>query len=216
MSFRYYGLHCSKWYNLGHMASAEEETTPRKRAPRKRTVRKSAPRKKAAPRRSVSAPAPRVETPEPVSTGERRAPTGLGTSRLVRRQKNKHKMVVAAIMIFGVGASAVVGYTDQGQIDVEAAAEARNERIRENRANEDDVLTSTIEVPVQNQNKQKADGGLRGLGSTETKPKPAPAPPVATSTATSSDSIASSTDATASSTVVIEDTVTASSTEEGE
>ncbi|MCA9355348.1 hypothetical protein KC865_02245 [Candidatus Kaiserbacteria bacterium] len=189
------------------MGSSEENNiagrTTRRRATARRvdSVSTKSPRKRAT--RRVVAPAPEinrvVERQEVVErVGEkvaRKAPTPLSKDKLRRRQSRKHFLITNVIIMVGLGFSALVGYTDEGQIDVEKTIEARNERIRTNTADERDIKHSTVAVPVQNTN-QKADGGLVGLGLQDI-PKPTPEPAVPTSTATSTDETASSSESVA-------------------
>jgi hypothetical protein len=102
-------------------------------------------------------------------------------------------LITAVILVVGVGASAAIGFTDQGQIDVNQAIEERNERIRSGQLREGD--TQRVIVPVQNTQANKLpDGGLIGLGvGAAPPPPPEPATTTATTTATSTDATATST-----------------------
>lgn len=187
-----------------------ENQTP-KRAPRRRVAASRAnrtPRKRVserrAERRAVSAAKPEVVVPDSIR-GERKAPTPLAAHRYLSQQKKKQALIIAVSLLVGVGASAAVGLVDQGQIDVKKTIEARNERIRNNQADDRDVLNSQVAIPVQDTSAAgKADGGLVGRGETVTPPEPASAL-VSTSTATSTSATASSTEAVASSTEAVED-----------
>lgn len=182
-------------------------TTPRKRAVRKRApatrARTTASDREQVPRKKTEieeAPSQRVRSAdfdEP-KIEKRKAPTSFAGAKAAAINKKKHIVVATILIALGVGSSAMVGFTDEGQIDVQKTIEERNERIRNNQADERDLSGSLVEVPVQNTNAQRADGGLigRGVGSGTT----APAPPVATSTATSSAESATSTEAVATST----------------
>lgn len=188
--------------------SLDDSATPRRRATRQRATRKSvaaeAPRRRsprkvagASPvkKRTVTAPEPEVRAPERVTDEKRKAPTPLAASKVSAARRKKVLMVAIGVLVVGVGASAAVGLTDSGQIDVQQTIEARNERVRSNTATEDDLIGGTVNVPVQSTS-QKPDGGLRGLGTGGASPKPAPKPePTATSTATSSEAVATSTNA---------------------
>jgi len=182
------------------------------RAPRKRATRKTAVRREAPPsevKKPVERVQPKVESSEQAA---RKAPTAIASSKAARKRKKKQNLVVAVMILAGIGASAAVGYTDKGQIDIQKTMEERNERIRNNTLNETDNGTQNVIVPVQNTSK-KPDGGLRGSGIVE--PPKAPEPEVASTTATSTDEMASSTDEVASSTdeVVEETNVTDSENE---
>ena len=188
-------------------SSSEEDLTP-KRAPRRR-VSSNAPR---APRKIAEKTAPRKRVISRIVTdrdglqkseerispiSDRKAPTPLAEGQAVQQRRKKQTIVIVLTVVLGIGISALVGYTDNGQIDVQKTIEDRNERIRTNNPNEHDVMTSTLEVPVQNTNNAgKADGGFIGQGA----PASTPQPVVASSTATSSDQTASSTETVASST----------------
>lgn len=107
----------------------------------------------------------------------------------------------------GIAASAGVGFLDKGQIDVQQTIEARNERIRNNQADERDMLVSQVEIPVQDTTAQgQVDGGLIGRGTGGKAPEPLAE--VATTTATSSELMASSTEQMASSTEPVTEMVT--------
>lgn len=109
-------------------------------------------------RREVPAPKPEIDPN--VIIESRKAPTPLAADREVEVEKRKKATISFVILALGVGASAVIGFTDGGQINVEETIEARNERIRNNQANEQDVISSTIEVPVQDTDSvNKVDGG---------------------------------------------------------
>jgi hypothetical protein len=177
------------------------DTTSRRRradaSPRQRASRKPIVEKKVAPSKKVTKDVPEVDTSD-----QRKAPTPFASTKARTAQKRKQLFVVVVLMAMGLGASAGVGFTDDGQINVKQTIEDRNNRIRTNNTNENDVLISNIEIPVQNTNtSNKPDGGLIGRPFTPEAPKPVA--PIATSTATSSSQMASSTDAIASSSAVI-------------
>lgn len=192
----------------------EDEITP-KRTPRKRVsgtttrtprkvVSKTVPIKRA-PRRVVPKNAELEDVgdnerdEEEILNSNRKAPTLIATGQMVQKKRKKQTIIIGVVLLIGVGLSAIVGYTDKGQIDVQETIEARNERIRTNTTDERDVNTSTVEVPVQNTNTAgKADGGLVGRGTGGKKVESIEN--VATSTATSSNQTATSTEVVASST----------------
>jgi hypothetical protein len=182
------------------MASTSADETPR-RATRKRATRKSttATRKRTVKRttkkvteeapvtRKKAEPvveAPAVETETAHSTAStRKAPTPLAGQRSQKKRKQRRIFIVGVVLAIGVLSSAGIGYTDPGEIDINATIEARNERLRTNTASQNDTEFSRVNVPVQNRgNATEPDGGLRGLGSAPAQPAP---PPPATSTATS-------------------------------
>lgn len=203
------------------MAGSSDETKTRSKAPRKRAVRKSVaktkdvsePKKKVTRKRAT----PKKDEPEkviekkeespvikPKESTKRKAPTPISANKIASKKKVRQRIIVGLLVLIGVGSSAAVGLSDEGQIDVMETIEARNERIRTNTTDERDVLVSNLEVPVQNTSAQgKPDGGLVGKGIVEALPVEVPEADLASSTATSSLEIASSTEA-----------MTASSTEE--
>lgn len=213
-------IHKRRWYNLRNMAgSSDEQDVPRRRTPRRRTAVSREEREVREPRISrrstvrraparqeevVEEPAPKKE-PE-ITAENRKAPTPLSADKLAEIKKRKRTITAMVLMLIGIGASAAVGLTDQGRIDVQQVIEERNERIRNNRPDERDIITSTVQVPVQDTDTQgKADGGLIGRGTGGRAPEPAPAA-VASSTASSTDLVASSTEAVASSTEAVGET----------
>jgi hypothetical protein len=140
---------------------------------------------------------PRVKTAEAVSStsaktkrahsrGEvaaptlaRKAPTELSGPSAPVRKTRRHILVVVGLLLVGAGASAAVGLSDTGQIDVVAAIEERNKRAEERGE-------PVISVSVQN-TPQLPDGGL-----IPTDPN-APLVGVPPTTASSSESTATST-----------------------
>lgn len=197
--------------------SAEEETVRRKRR-----VRATSPRAKkaVADKAPVSSRASRAKktvdkklTPETKveksvdskTTGSRRAPTKIASGKASKKTKRKQVAIVIVLILVGVGASAMVGITDPGAIDVNTTIEARNDRMRDSGQDSSQVVS----VPVQNTTGQ-ADGGLIGLGIGSQPVAPTPASELATSSATTSDSVATSTEQVAtSSTKTSEEDVTA-------
>ncbi|MEY3784320.1 MAG: hypothetical protein RLZZ230_642 [Candidatus Parcubacteria bacterium] len=172
-------------------SSFDEDVTPKrvpkKRAPAKRvsaadkvTVR--APRKtiattasvprKRAPRKTVASVADTVvakAVSEQVDDdATRKAPTSFGAEQQATKIRRRQLMVVAVVLLTGIGASAAVGFSDKGLIDVQKTIESRNERIRTNTATALDTIVSSVEVPVQDTSAdskdKKIDGGLHGRG----------------------------------------------------
>lgn len=183
--------------------SSDEQDVPRRRTPRRRTASSREEREVREPRvsrrvarRDVPAPEPEVNTSAVLES--RKAPTPLAAEKEGQAEKKKKLMIALAILLVGVGASAAVGISDRGPIDVQQTIEARNERIRNNQADESDTITTSIEVPVQDSDSvDKVDGGLLGREVGYQDPN---AVVVASTTATSTDMAASSTEAVASST----------------
>lgn len=131
------------------------ETTP--------VVKTRAPRKKAAPVIDGIAPSVAPSKPSRAKVAKvvevapvRKAPTPIAADRVATRTSRRQAIVVGLLIFVGVGASAAVGYTDKGGINVEQAIAARNERI-----NNGEIQGEILQV--QN-TPQVADGGLVGLG----------------------------------------------------
>lgn len=132
--------------------TADAEIKPeRTRRKRERATRASLKTRAVTPvSKSVKPP---VEKPAPAA---RKAPTPLSSDKQAKRIRRNRMFIMLAIVIVGIGSSAMVGSADKGLIDVNAAITTRNEKIKESGSNE-------IIVPVQNTN-PKPDGGLTGLG----------------------------------------------------
>jgi len=157
----------------------EEEVVVVKKphAPRKRAAAASAadlgvparaPRRMVAKKTSSSTSSPRkrkavIETKESEVISSptaqvRKAPTPLATERLDKKTKKKHLIIATVLLLSGVGASAAVGFTDSGKIDVNQTIQARNDRIMsagEEAAGETIVPVQTTTLP---------NGGMRGRG----------------------------------------------------
>lgn len=188
------------------LGSADEQDSPRRRTSRRRASTTREERETREPRvsrrvarREVVAPKPEIDTSVVVES--RKAPTPIAGMKEGRFQRKKMLMVTLAIILLGVGASAAVGLSDAGRIDVQQTIEARNERIRNNQANEQDMIFSTIEIPVQDTDSAgKVDGGLLAVGTGEQTADVVVIETASTS-ATSTNVTASSTEVVASSTV---------------
>lgn len=213
------------------MESSYDEIQTPKRAPRKRAPAKrvsvDAETKSSTPSKTAATKTPRKRVVRKVTKEEviderviervsdpvvsekvRKAPTVFASEQQAARRLKRQMIVVAVVLLTGVGSSAAVGFTDKGQIDVQKTIEERNERIRNNTATEKDTIVSRVEVPVQDTTavakENKADGGLIGRGTGGGVPKPKSQLPVANASTT--ENIASSTETVASSTEeVIED-----------
>jgi hypothetical protein len=182
-------------------SKTEEEAivvAPRKRAPRKRApVDGETP----APRSRVRKTAVRHDDepsvrPEPSDEHQsRRAPTPLKAQRLASK-RNTNSLVIGLVgLAIGIGAGVGIGYSDNGQIDVVAVVNERNEKINRVEVRGDNGESVTQTVPVQNTD-TRPNGGLVPM---ETPSAPATSEtPAATTTpvdatATSSDSASTST-----------------------
>ena len=203
----------------GASKSAEEKVvtkTPRKRAAPKKTAAEKKPARKTTPRKAVTkkTTAPRkaptrkttqkkVGEVEPVATFDkemtatrRKAPTSFSALSNDKRKQRNQIIIVVSILVIGISASAVLGFTDTtaGQIDVAQTIRERNERM----ANMVDVDGPVIVAPTPS---TLPDGGLRGVQPAAPSQRPVTSP-TATSTASSSiqstaSSSATSTDVTA-------------------
>lgn len=202
-----------------NMKASSEEVVSKKRTPRKRVSAKRAasPESKPALRKRV---ATNIDSQKPVFKSEsrvtapksssraRKAPTGILADKEIKKGKRKQKIIVGLLLVISIGASAAVGLSDDGQINVTKTIEDRNERIRNNTADARDTLVSNVELPVQNTSGRSA-GGLRPATAAEKShvPDHLPVPEISTTTATSSDDVASSTeDGSASTADTIDDT----------
>lgn len=199
---------------------------PRAKAPVKKTTTKRATTKKSTPTRakSTAAKTPRkqpvpkttkeevIETESVIETVEesaepavkpskkRKAPTAFESTAKTKKARQVQIAVVAALMTIGIGASAAVGFTDAGQINVAQTIQDRNNRM----ANMVDVDGPTVvaPAPINAGTPGVPDGGLIGL-----QPAPALKTPqelaanvagTSTSTASSTDSVVASSTATSS------------------
>lgn len=174
-----------------------EEVVKPRRAPRKRVPKSASEDGVEAPhvRRAARTVSPRKRTPKkepeaemsPIQATEpepvkRKAPTPIASTEAEKRRSNKQLIIALTIIVVGISASAAVGFTDKGQIDVEGTITFRNEQFRAS-GNESMV------IPVQN-SPQLPNGGLVGLppGSEESNPPvPVEQSEIATSTATSTE-----------------------------
>lgn len=192
-------------------AKSEDETVeikaPRKRAaPKKPTTKKTTTTKavrKAPTRRKTAAKKVAVDLdeldpvlseqetiPVPATSKTRKAPTAFAGEVAKKKTTQIQVGIIALLLVVGVGASAVLGFTDSTawQIDVTQTIKERNERM----SNMVDVDGPTTVAPRQTTN-DVPDGGFLGVKMTAPA---APKPPVeinASSTATSSSATASTT-----------------------
>ena len=88
---------------------------------------------------------------------ERKAPTPIAATKAATKSSRRQAAVVGVLILLGVGASAIVGFTDKGPINVEKTIADRNDRISRGE------IQGEV-VPVQN-TPQVANGGMVGLGS---------------------------------------------------
>jgi hypothetical protein len=186
----------SKRATTKRLSSTTEKNAPVKRV-RKSAVKKAVPKKSADGPNETTEDDIRLEAVE-VSNNSRKAPTTFSAQKTAQKRFRINVIVVGIILLFGVGSSAVVGFTDEGQINVNEVIEARNERVRNNQTDGRDVVANTVNVPVQNtNNSNQVDGGLVGLGdSTITVPTDISS----TASTTPASEVASTSEAVASST----------------
>jgi hypothetical protein len=172
----------------------KQKRTPRKRVPKtvsdevgtptaiSRAPRKVAPRKRVVKKEEQE----KDETEDRAS--KRKAPTPIAAEQASKLRARRQLMVVACMLLTGIGSSAAVGYTDKGVINVEETIAYSNEQMRAS-GNESGI--------VQVQNTQTVpNGGLIGIDQTApgvTDPNavnnqpPAPPAEVSTTTATTTE-----------------------------
>jgi hypothetical protein len=148
---------------------------PRKRAPKVVSVSSDTPAPvKRAPRKR----APKAESEDTGVTEERtslrKAPTPIAADKARVKRSRRHITVVLTLLLLGIGSSAAVGFTDKGQINVEAVITKRNDEARA-------AGNESMVIPVQN-TPQVPDGGQIGLGDAPSAPTASSTPPAATST----------------------------------
>ena len=119
----------------------------------------------------------------------RKAPTELRSSTSVSRGKTHGKTFIIGLIFFVVllGVSALIGYSDKGQLNVEATIA---KRIQSATPEEQESLK---DVPIQQQQTVVPNGGLVGMGQSAPPPPPEPVSTTTDSTATSTEETASST-----------------------
>ncbi|MFM2340268.1 MAG: hypothetical protein RLZZ360_904 [Candidatus Parcubacteria bacterium] len=166
--------------------TTEEETlAPKKRAPRKRVVtvpdgEAPAPRAPRAPRKRAESAVETAPAEAIRSEPARRAPTPIREQRRAVSRSRRSLMWTLSTVLLLCGAGVTIGMSDNGQIDVVAVVNERNERINRGEVREGE---STITVPVQSSD-VRPNGGLTPADT----PTPPPVPETpATTTATSSD-----------------------------
>lgn len=123
--------------------------------PKKRTSKKSSISRDVSTDVETTTPR-RVRAAKVESITERKAPTPIAASKAAVKSTRRQVAVVAILISLGVGASAGVGFTDKGAIDVNQTIATRNEKIT--RGEEQGEIVSVQNTP------QLPDGGLIGLG----------------------------------------------------
>lgn len=181
----------------------ETLTAPKRvrRAPRKKVVASEeepgtasapeptsavAPVRRKAPTRRVAAPAAAPQNVQDMTM----ATSAPSVSR-VRRGGRMQVLVIVGALIIGVGASAAIGLSDSGKIDVAARIQEQSQLMANQTGGNDQGGVQT--VPVQNTPVNVPNGGLVPAGAAT--PPPPPPEPATTTTATTSDEVASSTEA---------------------
>lgn len=145
---------------------------------------------KRAPRRRVAKPkAAAVANEEVVAAPRRKAPTQIPSEPRVVRSggKSMRVYIFGVFLLVGFGAAAAIGYSDAGQININAVVSERNAKLSAGAASATDAgvgdqASGSYTIPVQNTS-NLPDGGLNG----SVNPTPVPLPPIeeATTTATS-------------------------------
>ncbi len=190
-----------------------------KRAPRKRVAR---PKKEKAEKPETVAVAgsesEEVVTPTPKPRARRKAPTKVmkeevtsvpvveteAPKLVLKTIGRKSIYVYAGVVTASFIAAAVIGYSDEGQINISQAVEMHNAALMAGSVASAEVVAggqsseTSMVIPVQTNTSSLPNGGLIPSGALP--PPPVVEEVVASSTATSSDAIASSTEAVATST----------------
>ena len=91
-----------------------------------------------------------------VASTDRKAPTPIAATKESTKTLRRQTMVFGVLILIGVSASAIVGFTDKGPINVEKTIAERNDRISRGE------IQGEV-VPVQN-TPQVPNGGMVGLG----------------------------------------------------
>ncbi len=164
------------------MARASSETTevpkraPRRRVPRK-TVRKVAP---------VS-----EEVVETVSAPLRRkSPTSIAAPTSARTGLSYRRFIPVGIVALTLLAAILIGYSDDGQIDIAGVIADRNERVASGQATAADVgvsgEASGLVIPVQNTETLPDAGLVASTNQDAPLPAPTEVPPTDTASTSSS------------------------------
>lgn len=95
----------------------------------------------------------------------RKAPTKFFSNRGKLKRQRKQQIIVAILISLGVGASALVGFSDTGRIDINSAIQARNERVQNNEGDDRETEGGVLSLPVQNSVPKHTAETLRGRSS---------------------------------------------------
>jgi hypothetical protein len=171
------------------MANDEDDSTSApKRAPRKRAVRRVAPKKETVTRKTVSVPV------------SRKAPTVV-TARTEKRSIPIKYFVLGGLALVVVGSAAWIGFSDNGQIDVNARIMETNNRTAKDAsdaARESGDTSQGEFIPVQNTppvipaSFMSPSDDQTAAFAGDTQIAPAVEEPVATSTATTTETVGES------------------------
>jgi hypothetical protein len=168
---------------MQHMARSSSETTDiPKRAPRRRVAKVVA----------------KVATPvasEVSVTPRRKAPTQLraesGERSVSLRRSRARIYIPLSLLVVGFGAAALIGFSDDGQININEVVAKRNAAVSSaTNENGGENPSGEVVIPVQNNLSTVPDGGLKISGAI---PEPVPIPEVASSTEVIATSTASTT-----------------------
>ncbi len=170
--------------------------SPIKKAPRKRAVRRVVQSSDTPVRRSRAATSIAVPAPAP---SLRKAPIRMEYVP-TKKPVSKKIYIYLAIVVLVLGTATWIGFSDNGQIDVNARITERNQKQANDAnaaANEQngENVPQTIVVPVQNSAPTEPNGGRRGRGVGTPNIVTEVAPVVETATSTQNEE-ASSTEAT--------------------
>lgn len=196
---------------INNMSDSTETTaTSRQRAPRKRATRELLRQAGAVDsgarivrpkttlkrvKKDTTSLPPEERAPEVSDTAinekvspTRKAPTKFFSNRGKIKQKRKQQVIVAVLIFLGVGASALVGFSDTGRIDINSAIQARNERVQNNEGDDRETEGGILSLPVHDSNPKHTAETLRGRGSGGQQPPIAEKIPESPATTTESNS----------------------------
>ncbi len=169
----------------------ETSTAPKRarRAPRKKAlvteevptvsdeaVSSPAPVRRKAPTRRVVAPAAAVERVSELSNA-----ATVSAGPRPRRGGRLQIAVVLGVLVIGIGASAAIGLSDTGKIDVAARIQAQSQLVANQNGGEGGT---TQTIPVQNTPVNVPNGGLIPAGAATPAPPPPPEPATTTASTT--------------------------------
>lgn len=146
----------------------------------------------------------RVSEPDGEAEPVRKAPTVFREQKRTSTTSTRNFLIIAVVCLSIVSIGLGIGFSDKGQINVVAIVNERNEKINRGEVRTANGETITQTIPIQGSD-NRPNGGLI--------PADTPPPVAPPSEITPSDnSVATTSELTASSTEVVEEAVTASTT----